>query len=60
MDPREEKLVKKGVAPEVAASLVAAGFDRPSKIRKATDTALKDVLKSAQVTALRKIAPREK
>ena len=35
MDPRASKLVKRGVDPETAVALVEAGFDKPSKIRRA-------------------------
>jgi len=35
MDPRAVKLVRKGIAPEDASALVAAGFDKPSLIRAA-------------------------
>jgi len=35
MDPRAQKLARKGIAPEEAEALVKAGFDRPSKIRRA-------------------------
>ena len=43
MDPRASKLIRLGVAAEDAVALVEAGFDKPSKIRKAKPADLEAV-----------------
>lgn len=43
MDPRASKLVRKGVLPEDAVALVAAGIDTPAKIRKAKVAEIEDI-----------------
>jgi len=55
MDPRVAKLERIGI--EDAEVLVEAGFDRPSKIRKAKNADLEKVISKAKTTALRKKLP---
>ena len=43
MDPRASKLVRKGLSAWEAETLVEAGFDKPSKIRKASNEDLEAV-----------------
>ena len=51
MDPRAEKLAKQGIDRDLAAQLVAAGFDTPRKIKEATVGQLTEMDGVGPVTA---------
>ena len=53
MDARVRKLAAKGLDPEVAEALVAAGYDNPRKIKDATNKELEAVVGRAARKAVR-------
>jgi len=52
-----DKLVRKGLAQDVAEDLTDAGFYTPAKIRAASNAELEDVVGSAKRATLRQTLP---
>ncbi len=52
-----DKLVRKGLAQDVAEDLTNAGYDTPAKIQAASNVDLEDVVGSAKRATLRQTLP---